>query len=78
MHFDRAWDSVTLDLESGPTVNVSLSPGFWRTCAELRSAEIGRWMLGLDLAPWPSGDPPAMRLTPMGEGSFVVRVRRER
>ena len=78
VHFDREWTAVSLRLEGGPTVDVSLTPSFWRTCSELRSAEIGRWMIGLGLAPWTSGHPPAMNLIPVGESSFVVRTAQDR
>ena len=39
-------------------VRVHLSPSFWTTCSELRSAEIGAWMKRRGDAPWPRGRPP--------------------
>lgn len=77
-HFAHSWVAVTLELEGGPTVKVSLSPAFWHTCTELRSAEIGRWLLELGLAPWPSGRPPALDMIPAAEASFAVRRSQER
>ena len=35
-----------------------LSPKFWTTCPELRSAEIGKWMEQRGDKPWPPGIPP--------------------
>jgi len=32
---------------------------FWRSSSELRSAEIGRWLIVNKLAPWPKGHPPS-------------------
>ena len=75
VHFDREWTVVSLRLESGPTVNVSLSPSFWRTCSELRSAEIGRWMIRLGLAPWSRSLPPVFDLIDEVSRTFVVRSR---
>ena len=36
----------------------TLSPTFWTTCPEFRSAEIGRWMEKRGDKPWPLGNPP--------------------
>jgi hypothetical protein len=68
--FDRAWTHITIELDGDGTVTVPLSPSFWRTCTELRSAEIGRWMLERGLAPWPNRRPPAMTLTHRGSHRF--------
>lgn len=75
-HFETSWSSVILDLESGPSVEVHLSPSFWRSCSEMRSAEIGRWLLHVGAAPWPKGSPPRFELLPRGCASFAVRIRR--
>ena len=75
-YFEHSWNLVVLDLESGPTVEVALSPSFWRNCSELRSAEIGRWLLQAGAAPWPKGSPPRVELLPRGPASFAVRIRR--
>ena len=31
---------------------------FWTSCPEIRSAEIGRWMVARGDKPWPHGRPP--------------------
>lgn len=69
-HFRRSWQSVTILLDGGPEVQVAVSPSFWRRCSELRSQEIGRWMLDRGLAPWPEGRPPKLQLTPLGGSRF--------
>lgn len=61
-YFDPGWHEVVLNLDQGETVSVSLSKSFWRSCPELRSAAIGRWLLRSQLAPWPRGFPPALVL----------------
>lgn len=61
-YFDPGWHEVVVNLDQGETVSVSLSKSFWRSCPELRSAAIGRWLLRNHLAPWPRGLPPALVL----------------
>lgn len=73
-YFRRRWSHVILRLEGGDTMRVSLSPFFWRRCSELRSAEIGRWMLENCVAPWTKGSPPRLRLEPIGEAGFRLSV----
>lgn len=68
--FQRDWPSVTIRFEGGGEAEVRVSASFWAECIELRSARIGRWMIGRGLAPWPTGNPPKMRLEPMGERGF--------
>lgn len=69
--FDRRWTSVDVEFRNDTAV-VRLSPSFWRTCTELRSAAIGRWMLSEGLAPWPGGEPPALNLIPRGGRRFEL------
>jgi hypothetical protein len=46
------WSHVLLEVDGGGPLVVALSASFWKTCTELRSAEIGRWLLSSD---WPRG-----------------------
>jgi hypothetical protein len=76
-HFRREWKTVALVLEGGDApvkVNVG-KPSFWgKTCRELISAEIGRWLMKNGLAPWPKGHPPRLALEPLGEaGRFLLK-----
>jgi hypothetical protein len=68
-HFDRAWGSVTV-VADGRKIEVPLSSSFWRRCSELRSREIGAFLLSHGLAPWPKGGPPRLELVPEGDGRF--------
>jgi hypothetical protein len=52
---------------------VSLLKSFWRSCPELRSAAIGRWLLRNHLAPWPRGLPPALVLRHVTGNRFEPR-----
>jgi hypothetical protein len=74
-HFRHEWTGVTLALEGrGRPIEVGLSPSFWRGCSELRSAEIGRWLMANRLAPWPKGVPPRVRVEPLGGSEFRIRL----
>jgi hypothetical protein len=57
-YFDPGWYEVVVNLDQGESVSVPLSKSFWRSCPELRSAAIGRWLLRNRLVPWPRGLPP--------------------
>lgn len=69
-YFQKAWSSVTIELDGRDLVNVKLSEAFWRDCIELRSAKIGKYMLKHGLAPWPKGIPPTLKLKPIGNRKF--------
>lgn len=64
-YFDPSWTQIEIVLDGDVCVAVPLSPSFWRTCRELRSAAIGRWLLARGLAPWSAGDPPDLALRPV-------------
>lgn len=73
-YFDRAWGSVTVEMQGATSAEVQLSPSFWRSCSELRSAEIGRWLLESGAAPWPNGSPPGIGVAHVADNHFVVHV----
>jgi hypothetical protein len=73
-HFDPAWTSVVLELADGPTVEVPLTDSFWRSCSELRSAELGRWLLASGRAPWPKHAPPGIAVNPIVNNLFSARI----
>jgi hypothetical protein len=70
LYFSRGWDHVVVDLGASGRARVSLSGSFWARCTELRSADIGRWLVGERLAPWPKGNPPSLSLTHLGGNAF--------
>ena len=49
---------VSVKLPGMAPVCVRISPSFWRTCTEFRSAQIGAWMKQRGDSPWPPGRPP--------------------
>jgi hypothetical protein len=74
LFFDRAWDQITVELDGDGWTQLPLSDSFWRTCSELRSAEIGRWLLRRRLAPWPKGRPPLVVLDHVSGNRFKARL----
>jgi len=73
-HFAHRPASMLLELPTGETTRVSLSPSFWRSCPELRSAVIGRWLLTSGYAPWPPRTPPEFELERRGEERLLLKV----
>lgn len=70
--FDRSWSTIVLQVPGQGAMTVKLSSSFWRSCTELRSAAIGRWLIGNGFAPWPKGSPPVVEIQRTGERAFSV------
>ena len=70
-YFDVGWTEIVLDL-GGEVVVVPVSASFWERCSELRSAAVGRWLLGNRLAPWPKGRPPQLTLRHIADNRFEL------
>ena len=74
-HFEPHWPSVLLLLpgaENEIDVNIA-KRSFWSgKCGELLHCEIGRWLRGRGLAPWPKRKPPKFELLPGGGNHFRV------
>src|ERR1044072_4839655 len=67
--------TVTLTLQGGPTLDISLTDAFWRKCPEFRHAAIEAWFTSQDLRlPWPDGEPYQFAFT--REAPNVFRVQR--
>lgn len=73
-YFKPRWKTVVLELDGGHTVGATLSDAFWRNCAELRSAGIGKWLMANGAAPWPKGNPPQVIVTHVDRNRFAVRL----
>lgn len=79
--FKKSWKTITIELGEENLVNVNLSNSFWEDCIELRSANIGKWMLDSEIAPWEKNNPPNLTLDSIGNKkfrlSFVTDYRKE-
>jgi len=70
--FLRKWDHIILDID-GKEVAINLSDSFWRNCSELRSKEIGKWLISTDKGKWEKGKPPKYQLTQISNNKFKLR-----
>jgi|SRR5215831_10043276 len=74
--FRTDWKSVTLEFEGLlATTQVSIAKkSFWTPeCRELIKKEIGDWLQINGLDRWPKGNPPKIRLEPLGNQRFLLR-----
>ena len=72
-YFHPEWRLVIIEFQGQPqTVEINISkPSFWNeTCRELISIEIGKWLIENKFAPWPKGEPPKLKLTPIKGNRF--------
>jgi hypothetical protein len=77
-YFEPSWTHVIVELEDGPVIEVRLTDSFWRSCSELRSAELGRWLLESGRAPRPKHAPPRIAVNPINGNRFHARLRVQR
>jgi len=73
--FKPAWTRVVIQLPNGKsakTVTVELSKSFWDRCSELRSREIGVWLIAHGHAKWGTGVPPTFQLEHVGGNKFAL------
>lgn len=74
-YFRKKWSTIFVELPNNSVpIEISIEkPSFWnKTCRELISQEIGRWLRSEGLAPWTKGKPPKFKLTPNGDKKFKV------
>jgi hypothetical protein len=72
--FDRSWKEIVLHLPGQEPTPISLSASFWKSCTELRSSSIGRWLMERGLAPWTRGEPPVLTLLRTGDKEFRIHT----
>lgn len=70
--FNSQWKKIRLTLEGDLTFDVNISESFWSTCPELRSIEIGKWMILRGHRYWPLRNPPKFKLIKIGDASFKL------
>ena len=72
-HFKPEWDSVQLHIED-KVININLKPTFWTTCNELRSKEIGSYLIKHGLGKWDKGQPHILNLELVNRSSFQLKI----
>ena len=72
----RTMQRVRIELPGHPIQPLcDVSPTFWTTCPEFRSAEIGRWMTKRGDKPWPPKNPPRYEAELVMEDGDTVTIR---
>lgn len=71
--FDPKWDSILLHIED-KKVSIKLNPTFWSTCNELRSKEIGSYLIKRRLGKWEKGQPHILELLFIGQNEFRLEL----
>jgi hypothetical protein len=73
-YFDRSWIEAIFELDGAGTAAIKLRDAFWLRCTELRSADIGRWLLVSGVAPWKKGSPPGIVVDHIEGNRFTARI----
>jgi len=75
--FVKEWKTILLEIPPLKEVSINVEKdSFWdKTCRELISKEIGIFLIGTGLAPWPKNSPPRLILTPICENRFILSRR---
>ena len=74
LYFDKDWNEIVVDLAGYGPATIPLSPSFWRRCSEVRSAEIGQWLIDAEVAPWRKGNPPGIVVAHVDGNRFTAKV----
>lgn len=72
--FQRNWEGIELNLD-GLIIYVSISEAFWRKCNEVRSPEIGKWLIRHNANTWIKGKPTKLEMTYIEENRFKVTIK---
>ncbi|PWB56027.1 MAG: hypothetical protein C3F13_02900 [Anaerolineales bacterium] len=75
-YFQKEWQTVFVYLDGQPDpveINVAKKSFWTKTCGELISAEIGRWMIKNSLAPWYANNPPKLILELIENNRFLLK-----
>lgn len=72
-HFDTKWDTIILYIED-KKVSTKLKPTFWSTCNELRSKEIGSYLIKNGLGTWEKGRPHTLEIMKLIGNEFQIKI----
>lgn len=71
--FNKDWSSVIIHIDNTEVV-IILNNTFWTTCNELRSKEIGKFLIGKGLAEWEKGKPHELNLKVCTYREFKLEI----
>lgn len=72
--FQKSWNNLELDLD-GSIVYVPISNAFWRKCNEVRSPEVGKWLIKNNANTWIKGKPTKIEMTQVEGNRFKVSIK---
>lgn len=56
------------------SIEITLRDTFWTTCSELRSCEIGKYLIDNGLRRWEKYKPHKLLLVPQGSNNFLLKL----
>src|SRR5687768_8744688 len=71
-YFDEDWHEIEVEVDGHPQ-RFGITPGFWNKCPEFRdrgSPVIREWLRRHHTLNWTKGQPPEVRLVPLGGRRF--------
>lgn len=74
-YFNPNWQTVILDISGGShqvPINVGKKSFWTKTCGELISIEIGKWLIQNGFGSWPKNNPPKFTLMHRGLNRFEL------
>ena len=72
--FQKSWNSMKLDLD-GSIVDIPLTSAFWNKCNEVRSPEIGKWLIKHNANSWIRGKPTKVEMIQVQGNQFKVSIK---
>jgi hypothetical protein len=71
--FQKHWQNLELIL-GGSVICVSITPAFWSQCNEVRSPQIGLWLIKNGVHEWVKGTPTKLRISEEHGRKFRVKI----
>ena len=71
--FQKHWQNLELILD-GSVISVSITPAFWSQCNEVRSPNIGLWLIENGAHEWVKGAPTKLRMSQEQGRRFRVEI----
>ena len=73
--FQKQWESVDIDLD-GTVFNIPITDAFWRHCNEVRSKNIGKWLVKNNAHVWIKGNPTKLLIEHIRENKFKAFIKK--
>jgi len=72
--FQKNWDNIELDLD-GIIITIPLTEAFWNKCNEIRSSEIGKWLIKNNAHSWIKGKPTQIEMAQIKNNRFKASIK---